>query len=202
MEEQKKTEQESNEKSAVVSKPVETKQAETKAPVAVAKPSVEKPAPKPQDDFKHIIRIANVDLTGDKPIKISLKKIKGVGFNLASAVCNITGIDKNKKTGTLTDEEIKKLTDVLTNPKDKGIPSWMFNRKKDYETGEDKHLLIGDLDYALDNTIKRLRKIKSYVGVRHSRRLPVRGQRTKANFRKSKGKVVGVAKKKASKSGK
>ncbi len=159
------------------------------------------PEQKPQASFKHIVRIGQVDLAGEKPIRIALKKIKGVGFNLASVACNLTGIKQGKKTGELSDEEVKKLNDLIMNPKEKGIPIWMLNRRKDYETGEDKHLLIGILDFVKDNTIKRLRKTKCYRGVRHSYGLPVRGQRTKANFRKSKGKVVGVAKKKGVKSG-
>ncbi len=156
----------------------------------------------PKSSFKHIVRIGNVDIPGDKPIKISLKKIKGVGFNLAAAVCNLAGVNKNKKTGELTDKEIQDLNKIITSPKDNGVPTWMFNRRKDYETGEDQHFLIGTLDFVVDNTIKRLRKIKCYRGTRHSRGLPARGQRTKSNFRRSKGKVVGVAKKKSAKSGK
>jgi len=159
------------------------------------------PEQEPQASFKHIVRIGQVDLPGDKPLKIALRKIKGVGFNLANAVCNMTGIEKSKKVGALSDGEVKKLNDVITDPKGKGVPIWMLNRRKDYETGEDKHLLLGTLDFVKDNTIKRLRKTKCYRGTRHSKGLPVRGQRTKANFRRSKGKVVGVAKKKGVKAG-
>ena len=155
-----------------------------------------------KSNFKHIVRVAQVDLVGKKPIKIALKKIKGVGLNMASAVCNLSGVNKDKITGELTDEEISKLTEILTNPEKNGIPNWMLNRRKDYESGEDKHLITGTLDFIKDNTIKRLRKIKCYRGVRHSTNRPVRGQRTKSNFRRSKGKVVGVAKKKGIKSGK
>ncbi len=184
--------------------PQRKEKAPEQKPQASPKPiaaKVSKPDQKPQDSFRHIVRIAQVDLSGDKPIKIALKKIKGVGFNLASAVCNLAGIKQGKKTGELTDAEIKKLDAILTKPQENGIPAWMFNRRKDYETGEDKHLLIGVLDFVRDNTIKRLRKIKCYKGTRHSKGLPARGQRTKANFRRSKGKVVGVAKKKGVKSG-
>lgn len=176
-------------------KPVEEKQLETKPLGKKA------PGQKPQDSFKHIVRIGQVDLTGNKPIGIALKKIKGIGFNLASVICNLTGIKPGKKAGELDDGEIKKLNDLLANPREKGVPIWMVNRRKDYETGEDKHLLMGTLDFTKDNTIKRLRKIKCYKGVRHSYGLPTRGQRTKSNFRRSKGKVVGVAKKKGVKSG-
>lgn len=160
-----------------------------------------KPEQKPSPSYKHIVRIAQVDLKGEKPIGIALKKIKGVGFNLAGAACNLAGVEKSRKTGELSEEEIRKLNEVISNPKEKGIPAWMFNQRKDYETGEDQHLLMGTLEFVKNNTIKRLRKIKSYVGVRHSQGLPVRGQRTKSNFRKSKGKVIGVAKKKGAKTG-
>ena len=71
----------------------------------------------------------------------------------------------------------------------------MINRKNDYETGEDKHLLAGTLNFVQDNDLKRLKKIKTLRGIRHQRKLPVRGQRTRSNFRKGKGKVVGVKKK-------
>ena len=63
-----------------------------------------------------------------------------------------------------------------------------------YETGNDGHLLTSDLDFTKDNDIKRMRKIKSYRGNRHTRGLPVRGQRTRGSFRK--GKTVGVSKRK------
>ncbi|MBR9683282.1 30S ribosomal protein S13 [Candidatus Woesearchaeota archaeon] len=161
------------------------------------KPVKKAPVQKPQESLKHIVRIGQVDLIGDKPLKISLRKIKGMGFNLANAICNVAGINKGKKVGALSEEEIKKLNDVIADPMGKGIPVWMLNQRKNYETGEDKHLFLGTLDFVKDNTIKRLRRIKCYKGVRHSKGLPVRGQRTKANFRRSKGKVVGVAKKKA-----
>ena len=153
-------------------------------------------------NYKHIVRIAQVDLPGSKPIKIALTKIKGVGYNLASAACNITGIDKQKKTGELRNDEIKKLDTILMKTKENVFPSWMCNRRKDYETGEDLHLITGTLDFVKDNTIKNMKKIKCYKGVRHSRSLPVRGQRTKSNFRRSKGKVVGVSKRKGTKTGK
>lgn len=152
-------------------------------------------------DFKHLVRIAQVDLPGEKSIKIALRKIKGVGFNLAVAVCNVANIDSGKRVGDLTEEQINKLNEIITRPEEKGMPAWILNRRKDYETGEDRHLLLGTLDFVKDNTIKRLRKIKCYRGVRHSQGLPVRGQRTKSNFRKHKGKVVGVARRKDIKTG-
>jgi small subunit ribosomal protein S13 len=147
----------------------------------------------PKDNYKHIVRIANVDIPGGKSLRIALTKIKGIGINFADALCAIAAVNKSKKTGTLDDEEIKRINDVATNPKD--IPTWMYNRKRDYETGEDKHLITGTLNFVKDNDLKRLKKIKTLRGMRHQKGLPVRGQRTRSNFRKSKGKVVGVKKK-------
>ncbi len=70
-----------------------------------------------------------------------------------------------------------------------GTPVWMLNRRKDLELGEDRHLITSDLTFTQDNDIKMLKKIRSYKGVRHILGQPVRGQRTKSNFRKNKGKV-------------
>ncbi|MBT4651833.1 30S ribosomal protein S13 [Candidatus Woesearchaeota archaeon] len=145
--------------------------------------------------FKHIVRIANVDLPGQKPIRVALKKIKGVGFSLAHMACILAGIDKTAKTGELNDAAISRLDGVVKDPVKSGVPTWALNRRKDYESGDDTHLTMGNLDFTKDNDIKRLKKIKAYRGVRHSLNRPVRGQKTRSNFRKSKGKVVGVKKK-------
>ncbi len=149
------------------------------------------------DNFKHIVRVANVDIPGDKPVSWALTKIKGVGINFATVACVLAGIEKTKKAGYLTEEEVKKLNQVVQDPLKNGLPLWMCNRKKDYDTGETKHLLGGNLTFTFENDIKRLKRIHSLRGVRHSKGLTVRGQRTKSNFRKNKGKVVGVVKKAA-----
>ena len=143
-------------------------------------------------EFKHLIRIANTDLKGDKAVVYALKNIKGVGVNLAHAVCYVAKIDPVKKVGDLVDSDVKKIDEAIKDPTKNGIPSWMLNRRNDYETGEDIHIVTNDLLFIKDNDIKRLRRIKCYKGVRHSFRLPVRGQRTRSNFRKNKGKVMGV----------
>lgn len=148
------------------------------------------------ENFKHIVRIANTDLDGNKNIAIALRKIKGVGINFANALCVVSKVDKNKKTGYLSDAEIDNLSNIVKEPKKFNIPVWMLNRRRNYEDDSDKHLLISDLNFTKDNDIKRMRKIKSYKGVRHGAGLPLRGQRTKSNFRKNKGKVAGVKRKK------
>ncbi len=149
-----------------------------------------------QKAFKHIIRIANVDLPGNKSIQFALTNIKGIGINFANALCSVAKIARDAKTGELSEQEVERLNQIILNPQKAGIPIWMFNRKKDYDTGEDKHLLTGNLTFAQENDLKRLKKIKTLRGIRHIRGQPVRGQRTRSNFRKNKGKVVGVVKKK------
>ena len=143
-------------------------------------------------DFRHLVRIANTDLKGEKTIIIALKSIKGVGVNLGNAICGSAKVDKNKKVGNLSDEEIQKIENVIKSPSKFGIPSWMFNRRKDMETGLDKHLVTNELIFSKEQDIKLMRRIRCYKGMRHALGLPVRGQRTRSNFRKNKGKAMGV----------
>jgi small subunit ribosomal protein S13 len=147
-----------------------------------------------QKEYRHIVRVVNTDLDGSKAIMQALRKIKGIGAMYASMVCTLANVDKSKKTGTLTDAEVAKLDDVIKSPAKYHVPTWMMNRRKDVENGEDMHLITSNLDFYTDNDIKIMRKIKSYKGVRHSLGQPVRGQRTKSNFRRNKGKVMGVTK--------
>jgi len=150
---------------------------------------------KQETNFKHIVRIANVDVPGEKQIRFALTKIKGVGINLADSICKLAGVDRTLKAGNLKEAQVASLDKVVNNPLASGVPVWMANRRKDYDTSEDKHLITGTLNFVKDNDLKRLKKIKTLRGIRHQRGLPVRGQRTRSNFRKTKGKVVGVKKK-------
>ena len=158
-------------------------------------------AEEPKEELKYFVRIANTDLDGNKPIGHALIKIKGVSFMFSNAVLHAASIEKTKKTGYLSDEQTNRIDDVIKEPSKFGIPSWLFNRKKDPEDGTDKHLLGTTLTFVQDNDIKMMKKIKSYKGIRHSLGLPVRGQRTRSNFRKNKGKVLGVRKKEGTKAG-
>lgn len=148
-------------------------------------------------DFKHIVRVANVDLPGEEPLAFALTNIKGIGYNFAHAICNAATLSKDVTVGNLSNEQILLLNKVVENPFQHGIPAWMCNHKKDYETGESKHLLTGTLTFVVENDLKRLKRLKTLRGVRHIKGLTVRGQRTRSNFRKNKGKVVGVQKKAA-----
>ena len=147
------------------------------------------------EQLRGIVRIVGTDVKGETQLFTSLQKIKGVGGNLANAVCRVHKFDRNRKIGSLTDAEIKKIEETLKNPEKFGIPSWAFNRRKDFETGEDKHIVGPNLKFTREQDVKKMIRIKSYKGVRHMFGLPVRGQRTRSSFRK--GKTVGVVRKKA-----
>lgn len=147
------------------------------------------------DNFKHIIRIVNTDIDGKKSIYMALQKIRGIGFMYANAICKLTNIDKATKAGNLSDQQIAKLEQILKTPFQFEMPLWMVNRRHDYEEGQDRHIVTGDLKFVQENDKRRLQKIRSYRGARHAAGLPVRGQRTKSNFRKNKGKVQGVVRK-------
>ncbi len=120
----------------------------------------------------------------------------------ANAICRKANVDIHKKAGYLTEAEVKAIEDVINSPVKSGIPLWMFDRRNDYESGADLHITSGSLEFAHEMDIKRMKKTKSYKGLRHQWGQPVRGQRTKSNFRKNKGRgSLGVIKKKI-KSGK
>ena len=155
-----------------------------------------------KQELKYFVRIANTDLDGNKAIGQALTKIKGISFMLSNAICNIAGIDKTKKTGYLNDDEATRIDEIIKEPSKFNIPSWLFNRRKDPEDNADRHLTGSSLTFTQDNDIKMMKKIKSYKGIRHMLGLPVRGQRTRSNFRKNKGKVLGVKRKEGSKAGK
>ena len=143
-------------------------------------------------EFKHLVRIANTDLDGKKAIVYALKDIRGIGVPMANAICSVTNIDGMAKLGNLPDNDVKRIDEVVKAPSQHGIPAWMFNRRMDLDTGSDRHIVTNDLIFARENDIKLMKRIKCYKGVRHSLGQPVRGQRTRSNFRANKGKVMGV----------
>ena len=142
---------------------------------------------------ERIVRLLSKDLEGKMTLYSGLAKVKGISWGLSNAICNKLGMDKRKKIGALTDQEIEKITAFAKNL---DIPKHLMNRRKDFETGKDKHLINIELDLQKEFDIKRLKKIKSYRGLRHLSGLPTRGQRTKANFRKNRRKGAGIKKKK------
>lgn len=138
-----------------------------------------------EDDFKHLVRISRKDVDGNKKIEQALTEIKGVGLSLSRSICLTLGLNTEEKIGYTSEEEILKIEELLENPQKFDIPSWMLNRRNDYTTGDDLHLIESDLDMTLRDDLNRMKKTRSYKGRRHEVGLPVRGQRTKSTFRKS-----------------
>ena len=118
-------------------------------------------------------RIAGVDLPRDKRIEIGLTYIYGIGRKTAGDIIAATGIDPDTRVRDLTEDDISKLRTEL-----------------------EKYHIEGDLRRIESMNIKRLSEINSFRGMRHRRKLPCRGQRTKTNARTRRGKKTGPVSKK------
>ena len=138
-----------------------------------------------EDDFKHLVRISRKDVNGNKTIEQALTEIKGVGISLSTAICRTLDLDSDAQIGYINDEDVLKIEGILDNPQEYDVPVWMLNRREDYETGDNIHLIESDLDMTLRDDLNRMKKTRSYKGRRHEVGLPVRGQRTKSTFRHS-----------------
>lgn len=147
-------------------------------------------------DFKYIVRLSNTDVDGEKNVVYGLTSIKGIGVHMATLIADEVGIDRYMKIGDLKDSQIEKIQEIIDNVS-KSAPGWMLNHRKDYDTGEDIHLISSDIDMRLRDELNVLKKIRSYRGIRHERGLRARGQRTRANNRK--GLALGVSKKRVDK---
>ncbi|MHA1300433.1 MAG: 30S ribosomal protein S13 [Candidatus Helarchaeota archaeon] len=144
-------------------------------------------------EFRHIIRLFGTDLDGTKPLKYGLIKIRGINQRFASVVISKANLSPNVRLGTLTDKEIKNLEEIILHPSEFGIPSWLLNRRKDIVRGGDYHVLGSDLILVQKSDIDRLKRTRSYKGIRHHLGLKLRGQRTRTTGRR--GGVVGVHRK-------
>ncbi len=143
-------------------------------------------------EYRHILRIAGKDIEGSKKIIIALSQIKGLGYNLSQVVLQSLNINSNMRIGFLTEKEVSDIESAIKNPSLIGIPNWYLNRRKDSDTGTDKHLLTSDLDLTISNDIEREKTVYSWRGYRHMFGLRVRGQCTRTTGRK--GGAVGVKK--------
>jgi small subunit ribosomal protein S13 len=148
-----------------------------------------------REDTGRIIRILQTDVPGNKSVYAGLTRIKGVSWSISNAVCILNKIDKNKKVDTLSKEEIQGIEKTL---KEHKFPLFLLNRRKDFSAGKDIHLLGSDLDLNEELDIKRLKKIRSFRGLRHAMGQPTRGQSTKSHFRANRKKGVGVKNKRSS----
>ena len=119
-------------------------------------------------------RISGVNIPTAKKIHIALTYIYGIGPKIASDLCDQASIDKSKRVNELNDEDINKIREII----------------------DQKHMVEGDLRRKVSMDIKRLNDLGCYRGLRHRKKLPVRGQRTHTNARTRKGKAVAIAGKK------
>lgn len=145
-------------------------------------------------DFKYLVRISGLDINGKKKVIFGLSALKGIAPRTAKVICDLAGIDISKRVGNLTDEEVEKIEEAIKSLPGKALP-WILNRRKVFDTGENRHMVGSDLLVAEREDVTRMKRIRSYKGIRHELGLPVRGQRTKTWGR---GKVsVGVSRLKA-----
>ncbi|MAG18013.1 MAG: 30S ribosomal protein S13 [Candidatus Diapherotrites archaeon] len=158
----------------------------------------EKKVQKPVENIELIVRVADNDLDGKATVIRALTKIRGIGLRMAKNIAIVfekeTGASGNEKLGELKEEHVKKLEQIVLKPTDFNIPVWSLNRQNDFTTGENTHRIMGELEFGLRTDLQRLGEIKSYRGLRHTWKLPVRGQRNKSTHR-NKGTTVGVTKK-------
>ena len=119
-------------------------------------------------------RIAGVNLPSQKRIDVALTYIYGIGFTTSSKILDALGIDHTTRVHQLTDAEAIKIREYI----------------------DENHDVEGELRSKVAFNIKQLMDLGSYKGLRHRRRLPVRGQRTHTNARTRKGKAVAIAGKK------
>ncbi len=122
-------------------------------------------------------RILGVDLPRNKSMRIAIRALYGVGPKIGVDVLSAAGIDLEKSSNDLTEEEVNSIRGVL-----------------------ESYTVEGDLRREVGLNIKRLKDLGCYRGIRHRKGLPVRGQRTSTNARTRKGKAVAIAGKKSIKS--
>lgn len=119
-------------------------------------------------------RILGVDLPRNKKMSIALRALYGVGPKVAADVLAKVGVDGDKSSNDLTEEEVQAIRAAL-----------------------DEYTVEGDLRREIALNIKRLKDLGCYRGIRHRKGLPVRGQRTHTNARTRKGPAVAIAGKKS-----
>jgi small subunit ribosomal protein S13 len=119
-------------------------------------------------------RISGVNIPTSKKIHIALTYIFGIGPKISNDLCEQASIDKTKRVNELNDDELNKIREII----------------------DQKHMVEGDLRRKVSMDIKRLNDLGCYRGLRHRKKLPVRGQRTHTNARTRKGKAVAIAGKK------
>ncbi len=119
-------------------------------------------------------RISGINLPTNKRVEIALTYIRGIGAKTAKNICKDADIPDDKRVEKLTDQEVVKIREFI---------------EKNYK-------VEGDLRSEVSLNIKRLTELGTYRGIRHKKKLPVRGQRTHTNARTRKGKGIAIANRK------
>ena len=144
-------------------------------------------------EYRHILRIIGTDVQGTLKTVYALTAIKGVSLSLSNAVLKKAGVNPDVRVGLITETEIDKIEEIVKEPTKYGLPTWLFNKRKNAETGKDIHLISADLVLRTKMDIDEAKAIRSWRGYRHAYGLKVRGQHTKTTGRA--GKSLGVKKK-------
>ncbi len=156
-------------------------------------PEAKAAAPAPENpNFRHIVRFANTDLDGKRPMLMALTDVKGVGRRVAETVAHLSGLDPTKRLGDYSEPETENLEELLLGFYGK-VPNWLVNHRLDRATGENHHYVAAELDTVIRDDVNLMRMIRCYRGIRHERGQKVRGQRTRSNGRT--GMAAGVMKK-------
>ncbi len=148
--------------------------------------------------LRGIVRIAGKDLKGELKLNRALLYIRGIGHSLRNVVAKLIskklGIPHDVQIGSLSDEQIESIDNILMNLSDKDLPAFLLNRRKDMATGQNVHVIMNELAFAIRQDIEFKKKTRTWQGYRHMRGKKVRGQRTKNTGRR--GLAVGVVRKK------
>ena len=90
-------------------------------------------------DFQHILRILGTNVDGKQKVMYAMCSVKGIGRRFSNIVCKKADVDMDKRAGELTQKEMDDLVNVVQNPNEYKIPSWMLNRRKDFKV---RHCLL------------------------------------------------------------
>ena len=143
---------------------------------------------------KVFFRKLRSQVDGNAKVEHGLTQIRGIGRRFAQAIVRVAKVNPDLRIGAIPEKDLNRIEEIIIKPIMSGIPAWMVNRKKDLVTGEDLHIIGNRLELSVRRDIDRMKRIRSYKGVRHHRGLKVRGQKTKSTGRH--GLVVGVMRKK------
>jgi small subunit ribosomal protein S13 len=143
---------------------------------------------------KVFFRKLRVQVDGNAKVEYGLTQIRGIGRRFSQAIVKVAGIDPNLRIGAIAEKDLNRLEEIIIAPVENGVPGWMINRPKDLRTGDHLHIIGNKLEITVRQDVDRMKKIKSYKGIRHHLKLKVRGQRTKSTGRH--GLVIGVVRRK------